>query len=120
MSHYKELLAYKKAFILAITIHTLTKEFPKEEKYSLTNQIRRCTRSVCANFAEAFRRRNYPEYFLSKLRDSDTENEETEVWLDFALAFHYISTEKHQELISLKTEVGKLIGDIIKNPGKYR
>lgn len=120
MSNYKELLAYKKAFLLAITIQELTFDFPKEEKYSLTDQIRRCSRSVCANFAEAFRRRNYPDYFLSKLRDSDTENEETEVWLDFALAFNYISLEKHQELLFLKTEVGKLIGDIINNPGKYR
>ena len=120
MSNYKELMAYKKAFMLAINIHELTRDFPKEEKYSQIDQERRCSRSVCPNFAEAFRRRNYPDYFLSKLRDSDTENEKTGVWLGFSLAFKNISLEKHQELISLKTEVGRLIGDIIKSPGKYR
>lgn len=74
MSDYKDLLAYKKVFKLAMDIFEITKRFPKEETYSLTDQIRRSSRSVCANFAEAYRRRKYPAHFLSKLADSDTEN----------------------------------------------
>ena len=119
MVSYKDLLVYKKAFKLAMEILEISKRFPKEEKYSLTDQIRRCSRSVCANFAEAYRRRKYPAHFISKLTDSDAENAETEVWLDFACACKYISTEEHRVLISQKEEVGRLLGDIFKNPGKY-
>ena len=84
MSDFKDLLVYQKAFDLAMDIFEVSKKFPKEERYSLTDQVRRSSRSVCANFAEAYQRRRYPAYFLSKLNDSDTENAETEVWLDFA------------------------------------
>jgi len=119
MSSYKDLLAYQKAFNLAVSIMEITRSFPKEEKYSLTDQIRRSSRSVCANFAEAYRRRNYIRHFLSKLSDSDAENAETEVWLDFSLSCSYITAEQHQDLVAQQNEVGRLIGDIIKNPGKY-
>jgi four helix bundle protein len=119
MSRYKDLLAYQKAFNLAVNIMEITKRFPKEERYSLTDQIRRCSRSVCANFAEAYRRRNYPSHFLSKLTDSDAENAETEVWLDFSMACNYITAAQHQDLVAQQNEVGRLIGDIINNPGKY-
>lgn len=120
MRSYKELLIYQKAFNLAMDIREITRSFPKEEIYSLTNQIIRCSRSVCANFAEAYRRRKYPAHFLSKLTDADAENAETEVWLDFALACRYITEDEHRKLISQKEEVGKLLGDIFKNPDKYR
>ncbi len=120
MAGYKDLLVYKKAFELAMDIFEISKRFPKEETYSLTDQIRRSSRSVCANFAEAFRRRKYPSYFISKLTDSDTENTETEVWLDFSLACKYITDNEHNKLSFQKQEVGKLLGDIIKNPEKYR
>ena len=116
---YKDLQVYQKAFSLAMEIYTVTGTFPKEEKYSLTDQIRRCSRSVCANFAEAYQRRKYPAYFISRLSDADAENTETEVWLDFSLACNYISTDDHFRLVKLKNEVGKLLGDIFKNPAKY-
>ena len=98
MSTYKDLMAYKKGFALAMEIFQITKFFPQEEKYSLTDQIRRSSRSVCANFAESYRRRRYKNHFVSKLTDAETENTETEVWLDFALACHYIDEEKHRTL----------------------
>ena len=119
MSTYKELLAFKKAFALAMKIFEISKRFPKEETYSLTDQIRRSSRSVCANLAEAFRRKKYLAHFLCKLADSDAENAETEVWIDFSLSCKYISELEHKELASDQQEVGRLIGDILKNPGKY-
>ncbi len=118
-SGFKNLQVYQKAFNLAMEIFSISVSFPKEEKYSLTDQIRRSARSVCANFAEAFRRRKYPAYFLSRLTDADAENTETEVWLDFALACNYINTATHNRLVGLTQEVGRLIGDIFNNPGKY-
>lgn len=90
---FKELLAYQKSFQLAMDVFHLSKSFPSEEKYSLTDQIRRSSRSVCANIAEAYRKRRYPNHFTSKLTDSDAENSETNVWLEFALECEYISIE---------------------------
>lgn len=84
--HFKDLLAYKKGFELAMEIFKITKQFPVEEKYSLTDQIRRSSRSVCSNLADAYRKRNYPKHFVRKITDSDGENSETMVWLEFALA----------------------------------
>ncbi|MDA3893227.1 MAG: four helix bundle protein [Salinivirgaceae bacterium] len=97
---FRELLAYKKAFELALKIFEITKSFPSEEKYSLTDQIRRSSRSVCSNIGEAYRKRRYPKHFTSKLSDSDGENTETQIWLDFSLSFKYISKELYDELIS--------------------
>lgn len=119
MSTYKDLQAFKKAFALAMKVFEISKRFPKEETYSLTDQIRRSSRSVCANFAEAFRRKKYPSYFQSKLTDSDAENSETDVWLDFSYACKYINEAEYRELKADQDEVGRLIGDIIKNPQKY-
>lgn len=73
------------AFNLAVKIHDLTKNFPKEEKYSLTDQVRRSSRSVCANIAEGYRKRKYPRYFVNKLSDADSENSETMVWLELVV-----------------------------------
>ena len=93
MGTLRDLLAYKKAFALAMAIFEVTKFFPKEEMYSLTDQIQRSSRSVNANLAEAYKRRKDPNHFLSKLADADTENAETQTWLDFALACKYISEQ---------------------------
>src|SRR5258706_13360774 len=109
MGHYKELLAYKKAYELAIRIFHISKRFPAEEKYSLTDQMRRSSRSVCTNIAEAHRRKRYKDYFISKLNDAETENAETEVWLNFSKDCGYVRDEEYEQLIALNTEIGKLI-----------
>ena len=81
---YKDLLAYKKSFALAMLIFDVSKAFPKEEKYSLIDQIRRSSRSVTVTITESYRKRVYPKNFLSKFTDAEAENSETQVWLDFS------------------------------------
>ncbi|WP_422105622.1 four helix bundle protein [Winogradskyella sp.] len=115
----EDLLAYQKGFDLAMDIFYKTKEFPKEEIYSLTNQIRRSSRSVCANISEAYRKRLYPRHFVSKLTDSDAENSETQTWLRFALACKYMKEDAYEDFMQKSKEVGKLINYMINNPGKF-
>ncbi len=115
---FKKLLAYKKAFELAMIIFKVSKSFPKSETYPITDQTRRCSRSVCSNIAEAYRKRSYPKHFTSKLSDSDAENSETSVWIDFALKCQYINNDIYN-LIDRNIEVGKLINNMIKNPTKF-
>ena len=110
---------YQLAFTLAMQIFHLTKSFPKEETYSLTDQIRRCSRSVCICLREAYRKKRYPAHFVSKVSDSDMENSETEGWLEFALACQYISQEKYNDLCDLNNQVGKLLNHMLNNPDKY-
>lgn len=100
-------------------IHNLSQEFPKEERYGLTSQIRNSSKSVCVNTVEAYKRRRYKDYFISKLNDSETENAETQVWLDFALACNYISEGQYNELTETNNEVAKLILYMINNPDKF-
>ncbi|WGD33813.1 four helix bundle protein [Olleya sp. YS] len=116
---FKNLIAYQKAFDLAMQIFEVSKSFPSEEKYSLTDQVRRSSRSVCANMAEAYRKRRYLKHFISKLTDCDGENSETNTWLDFALKCNYISKEEHVKLTNQSTEIGKLINYMINNPEKF-
>jgi four helix bundle protein len=116
---FQDLLAYKKSFALAMKIFEITKAFPKEETYSLTDQIRRSSRSVPVTMAEAYKKRIYPKHFYSKLTHSDGENSETQVWLEFALSCKYISIDINQELISESIEVGKLVNYMILNPEKF-
>ena len=116
---YQDLLAYKKGFEVAMEVFEISKTFPKEETYSLTDQIRRYSRSVCANIAEAYRKREYPKHFHSKLTDSDAENSETQTWLEFALACKYINEETFNKLTERNNEVGKLINYMLLNPGKF-
>lgn len=116
---FQELLAYQKSFHLAMRIFEITKTFPKEEIYSLTDQIRRSSRSVSANIAEAYRKRIYPKNFHSKLTDCDAENSETQVWLEFSLKCNYISEELFDELIRESDEVGRIINYMILNPQKF-
>ncbi len=117
---FKDLTVYKKAFKLAMDIFEITKSFPKEEKYSLTNQIRRSSRSVCANIAEAYRKRLYPKHFVSKTTDSDSENSETQVWLDFSANCNYINQNTFTRLNENSMEVGKMLNHMIFNSEKYR
>lgn len=116
---FKKLLAYQKAFELAMAIFEISKLFPKEEKYSLTDQIRRSSRSVNANIAEAYRKRVYPKHFVSKLSDADGENSETMTWLDFVLACNYIKVNDYNILVAQCEEVGRLINFMINNPNKF-
>ncbi len=106
---FQKLIAYQKSFSLAMQIFEMTRQFPKEETYSLTNQIRRSSRSVCANLAEAYRKRRYEKHFISKLTDADSENSETLVWLEFSESCKYISKEQKEKLVSENQEIGKLI-----------
>jgi four helix bundle protein len=119
VKNFKESTLYKKAFSLSMEIFEISKSFPKEERYSLTDQIRRSSRSVCANLAEAYRKKRYPAHFISKLTDCDAENSETGVWLDFSFAGKYIKEEAYKNLIFKSEEVGKLLNHIINHPEKY-
>lgn len=93
---FKTLLAYQKGFNLAMEIFHLTKDFPKSELFGLTSQMVRSSRSVCSNIAEGYRKRQYEKHFVSKLSDADSENSETQLWLDFALECNYIlEKERH-------------------------
>ena len=116
---FQDLLAYQKSFSLAMRIFEITKSFPKEEMYSLTDQIRRSSRSVPANIVEAYRKRVYPKSFHSKLTDSDAENSETQVWLEFSFKCNYINEVIYNELLNESNEVGKLINYMILNPQKF-
>jgi four helix bundle protein len=117
--NFKELLAYKKSFQLAMEIFEISKSFPSEEKYSLTDQIRRSSRSVSANISESYRKRRYVNHFISKLIDSDAENSETNVWLEFSLQCNYINKETYDNLNNKSLEIGKLINYMINNPNKF-
>jgi len=116
---FQDLLAYQKAFALSMKIFEISKSFPSEERYSLTDQIRRASRSVCANMAEAYRKRVFPKHFYSKLTDCDAENSETQVWIAFCLSCNYISEPIYYELLAESTEVGKLINYMILNPERF-
>lgn len=116
---FKDLLAFKKSFVLAMKIFEISKKFPKEETYSLTDQIRRSSRSVTVNISEAYRKRLYPKHFISKLTDSDAENSETQTWLMFAEKCKYIDKAMLDKLVTDSNEVDKLINYMINNPGKF-
>lgn len=116
---FRYLHAYKHGFELAMEIFKVSKKFPKEETYSLTDQIRRSSRSVYANFAEAYRKRQYPAHYASNLSDGDAENAETLVWLEFALECEYIDKNTHEDLVAKNQSVGNLIGYMMNNPQKF-
>ncbi|WP_255367038.1 four helix bundle protein [Mucilaginibacter sp. OK268] len=115
----KDLLLYKKSFSLAMEIYVVTKQFPKEETYSLTDQIRRSSRSVNICTIEAYRKRRYPNHFVSKLTDADMENSETQGWLEFSLACNYITKELYDKLYAQSDEIGRIVQYMISNPEKF-
>ena len=119
MGDFRNLILYQKAFQNAMLIFELSKRFPDSEKYELTPQIRNCSRSVCSNIAEGYRKRRYPNHFISKYTDADMENSETIVWLDFALACKYISQQEHDDLMERVEEVGRMLNHAINNPIKF-
>jgi four helix bundle protein len=116
---FKDLKAYQKAFQQGCEVFEMTMTFPKIEQYSLTDQIRRSSRSVCANLAEAYRKRDYHRHFLLKITDCLGENSETVVWLDFALHCKYINIDIYNKQLELNFEVGKLLSHMYNNPDKY-
>jgi four helix bundle protein len=113
---HQELNVYKKAFEAAMQIFETSKSFPKEETYSLTNQIRRSSRSVCANLAEAWRKRRYEAAFISKLNDCEGEAAETQTWLEFAVRCQYLDKDIGRNLFKDYDEVISMLVSMISKP----
>ena len=116
---FRDLKVYQFSYQLALEIFEITKSFPKEELYSLTDQIRISSRSVPGNIAEGWRKRKYPKSFTSKLTDSLAEESETEVWLDFSKDLNYINKEKYDHFIKKYDEVARMLSSMIDNPDKF-
>ena len=115
----KDLEVYKKGYVLAMNVFEISRNFPAEEKYSLTDQLRRSARSVCANLREAWAKRRYRAHFLSKLTDADAENSEMDTWLDFAYDSGYLSRMEHKKLAFECHQVGAMLGKMIKRPDPF-
>jgi four helix bundle protein len=116
---HKDLKVFQLAYKLAMQIFHESKTFLREERYSLTDQIRRSSRSVTTNIAEGFRKRQYPNAFVSKLADADGEGAETQVWIDYARDCGYLSSEMATQLTSGYEEVGKMLGSMMAHPEKF-
>jgi len=115
----QDLEPYKAAYNLAMEIFRASKAWPAEERYSLTDQIRRSSRSVCANLAEAWGKRRYVAHFTSKLTDADGENLETQTWLNFALKCGYLDEASFEVLMRSSEEVGRLLGGMLAKPDTF-
>ncbi len=116
---FRDLRVYQVSFSLQQEIFEKSKDFPKEELYSLTDQIRRSSRSIGANLAEAWHKRRYVAHFVSKLTDSDGEQAETQHWLDTALACKYISADDHKYLMDKCMQIGRMLGKMMANPEPF-
>ena len=116
---HTELDVYKKAFDAAMLIFELSKKFPKEETYSLTDQIRRSSRSVCANLAEAWRKRRYKAAFISKLSDAESEAAETQVWIEFAMKCGYLERDQSTPLYKFYDEILRMLVAMINRPQSW-
>ena len=119
IKHHKDLEIYKIAFDTAMIIYELSKKFPKEETYSLTDQIRRSSRSVCANLAEAWRKRRYEAAFRAKSNDSEAEAAETQTWIEFAVKCNYLNVEKGRELYGSYNQILSGLVNMIRNPSPW-
>jgi len=119
INNHEDLQVYQMAFDAAMNIFELSKKFPQEEKYSLTDQIRRSSRSVCANLAEAWRRRRYKGSFLARLNDAEAEAAETQVWLKFAVKCDYLELHQARELYSRYNQILGIIVNITNDPDKW-
>ncbi len=116
---FKDLIVYQKAYKLAMEIFEISKSFPKDEKYSLTDQVRRSSRSVTSCIAESWAKRRYEKSFVNKLTDSLGEENETEVWLDYSKDCKYIQIEIHETLLGEYDEVRKMLISMINNTDKW-
>ncbi len=119
ISSFREVTVYQKAFEPALRIFEATRTFPKAEQYSLTDQIRRSSRSACTTIGEAWRKRRYPAHFVSKLTDADAEATETLIWLDFSLRCGCIGVQVHAEFAAEYEQIGKMLGSMISAPEKF-
>lgn len=119
ITRHQDLEVYKKAFTAAMRLFELSESFPKEETYSLTDQVRRCSRSVCANLAEAWRRRRYEAAFVSKLNDSEAEAAETQTWIEFAVQCRYMDRQFGRELFKVYDEIIAMLLSIANNPTSW-
>ncbi|MEL6162296.1 MAG: four helix bundle protein [Cyanobacteria bacterium J06641_2] len=119
IKHHKDLEIYKIGFDTAMKIYELSKKFPKEETYSLIDQIRRSSRSVCANLAEAWRKRRYEAAFRAKLNDSEAEAAETQTWIEFAVKCNYLDVETGRELYSSYNQILSGLVNMIRNPSPW-
>lgn len=119
LNSHKELIVFKSAIDLAVNIHELSKKFPQEEKFSLTDQIRRSSRSVAANIAEAYRKRRYPKAFVAKLSDSESEVAETQVWLLLINKFGYLDSVITDELDGRYEHLLSQLVTMIQSPEKW-
>lgn len=117
--HFRELVVYRRAFDAAMEIFQITKGFPAEERYSLVDQIRRCSRSVCSNLAEGWRKRRYPPMFKNKVTDSMMEASETQCWLEFALACGYIDQEVFERLDDENEQIIAMLNSMEMNADKF-
>ena len=115
----KELIVYQRAYELAMLIFKISKRFPGEERFALTSQIRRSSRSVCTNLREAWAKRRYCAHFVSKLTDSDGENSETDTSLDFAKDCEYLTPKQHAQLVAECQAIGKMLGSMIDHPESF-
>lgn len=116
---FRDLKVYQLAYKQCKEVFEISKSFPKEEIYSLTDQIRRSSRSVCVNIGEGYRKRKYPKHFSSKMTDADGECTETHIWLDIAFDCNYINKENHDGLIKDYEDVGRMLGSMADNPEKF-
>jgi len=116
---FRDLIVYQKSYELAMKIFLATKAFPKEERYSLTDQIRRSSRSITSNIAEAWAKKIYLKSFVNKLTDSLAEEYETEVWLDYCRDCEYIDIDQYKKFMAGYDEVRKMLISMINNPDKF-
>ncbi len=116
---FRDLIVFQKAFAFAMDIFEITKTFPNEEKFELTDQIRRSSRAICRAIGEGYRKRKYPKYFSNKMLDADMENSETQISLDFAKHCGYISEDEYSNLINKSEEIGRMLYFLAENPEKF-
>lgn len=115
----KDLIVYQKSYALAMRVFHISTRFPPEERFALTSQIRRSSRSVSNNLREAWAKRRYEAHFVSKLTDCDAENAETDTSLDFARDCGYVTIDEHRDLVVQCDEIGRMLGEMIRHPEKF-
>ena len=115
----KDLKVYQRAYAIAMEIFNISKQWPSEDRFSLTDQIRRSSRSVCTNLREAWAKRRYEAHFVSKLTDCDGEKSETDTWLDFGKDCGYMNNKEHERLTRECAEIGAMLGSMLNNPAPF-